>query len=100
MLTYDAKKETSHPKNWFLPTTLSQFVSSFDAPVEKMRKYYQQRFMGNADVISKIFIPVHDMENFHWYLLVIDFERQELVYLDSYRNSSVVEERMTSIKIL
>ncbi|XP_045787002.1 uncharacterized protein LOC123882231 isoform X2 [Trifolium pratense] len=100
MLTYDAKKDTCNPKNWFLPSTLSQFVLSWNSPVEKMKKYYKGRFMGNADVISKIFLPIHDLENLHWYLLVIDFVRKELVYLDSYRNSSVVRNRITSIKTL
>ncbi|XP_045825767.1 uncharacterized protein LOC123917899 [Trifolium pratense] len=65
-----------------------------------MMKGYRKRFMGNADFISKIFVPIHDKENFHWFLLVIDVDTKELVYLDSYQSPTTVDKRKSAIKKL
>lgn len=98
MLTYDARKEMRQPKTWFLPTTLTRYVLSWNSPFWQMKQFYQKEFMGNADVVSKIFLPIYD--HLHWFLLVIDFVRKELVYLDSYQSSSVLHGRISSIKKL
>ncbi|PNX83329.1 hypothetical protein L195_g039370, partial [Trifolium pratense] len=56
MLTHDERSNSKIPRyvdNWFLPSTLSQFVLTTDSPKESMMKGYRKRFMGNADFISK-----------------------------------------------
>lgn len=48
----------------------------------------------------QIFLPLHDSEYLHWFLLVIDFEEKKLIYLDSLPSISAYPGRMRSIKIL
>ncbi|KAJ1427453.1 Ulp1 protease family, C-terminal catalytic domain [Sesbania bispinosa] len=38
--------------------------------------------MGKIDLIRKIFVPIND-QNSHWYLMVIDMNKRQLVLLDS-----------------
>ncbi|KAJ1378468.1 Ulp1 protease family, C-terminal catalytic domain [Sesbania bispinosa] len=60
---------------------------------------YKATFMGCVDLIKKVFIPVND-NNYHWYLVVIDFVNKEVVYLDSFPSDSRIVARMRSVKIL
>jgi hypothetical protein len=38
------------------------------------------------------------LENLHWFLLVIDFDAKELVYLDSFQSQRTLDKRKTQIK--
>ncbi|XP_029129958.1 uncharacterized protein LOC114916725 [Cajanus cajan] len=51
-----------------------------------VRDFYQFEFMGKIDYLSKIFIPMNDM-NMHWYLMLIDLNMQNLIMLDSCPNN-------------
>ncbi|RHN58403.1 putative Ulp1 peptidase [Medicago truncatula] len=100
MLTYQAKNEMTKRGIWFLPTIFSQYVLAWKAQTQDMLKKYHNKFMGTFDKISKIFLPVHDSECSHWFLLVIDFDKKELIYLDSLPSHSARADRMRSIKKL
>ncbi|KAK2383931.1 ubiquitin-specific protease ESD4 [Trifolium repens] len=101
MLTHDEKLGIGrYANNWFLPSTFSQYVLTKDSPKEAMLKGFQKRFMGNADYISKIFLPIHVVEDIHWFLLIIDFDAKELVYLDSFQSPRTLDKRKTQIKKL
>ncbi|KAJ1429362.1 Ulp1 protease family, C-terminal catalytic domain [Sesbania bispinosa] len=84
---------------WFLPTTFAQFVLAWNIPVPKMISDYKATFMGCVDLIKKVFIPVND-NNYHWYLVVIDFVNKEVVYLDSFPSDSRIVARMRSVKTM
>ncbi|XP_045833783.1 uncharacterized protein LOC123924850 isoform X2 [Trifolium pratense] len=93
MFTYAEKKDI-FPKFWFLPTTFSQYVQDWNTTTKVMIKKYQAMFMGKVDKISKIFIPIHDPDSMHWFLLVIDLVKKELIYLDSLPSKSAHVRRM------
>ncbi|WJX33206.1 hypothetical protein P8452_21436 [Trifolium repens] len=56
--------------------------------------------MGDLCMLSKVFLRIHDVECFHWFLFVIDFKKKEVIYLDSLPSRSARPERMRSIKKL
>ncbi|KAJ1377835.1 Ulp1 protease family, C-terminal catalytic domain [Sesbania bispinosa] len=64
-----------------------------------MIEHYYDSFMGKVDLLSKVFIPVND-DNFHWYLIVIDFIQKDVVYLDSSPSDNRRENKMRSVKTL
>ncbi|MED6136207.1 hypothetical protein PIB30_053877 [Stylosanthes scabra] len=43
--------------------------------------FIRSRFMGYADDIMKIYVPIH--KDNHWYLLVVDHKHNDVTYLDS-----------------
>ncbi|KAK2389013.1 ubiquitin-specific protease ESD4 [Trifolium repens] len=47
-----------------------------------------------------VFLLVHDAECLHWFLLVIDFKKKEVIYVDSLPSRSARPRRMRSIKKL
>ncbi|CAH9071776.1 unnamed protein product [Cuscuta epithymum] len=84
-LTFNQKKFSAIVSAWFLPTYFSQYVlKRGERPelVQKIRRIYQERFMGKACDLRKIFIPIND-DNIHWYLLVVDINSKTLNVLDS-----------------
>ncbi|MED6225073.1 hypothetical protein PIB30_090267 [Stylosanthes scabra] len=76
--------ESKTDKNkWWLPTTFSQMIvrpHQFDKPT---MDYIKKRYMGLADGLMAIYIPMHIGR--HWYLMIIDIWNRKLVYLDSSR---------------
>ncbi|KAJ1415155.1 Ulp1 protease family, C-terminal catalytic domain [Sesbania bispinosa] len=52
-----------------------------------------------CEIEQDVFIPVND-GNFHWFLVVIDFIKKEVVYLYSFPSESRMEIRMRSVKTL
>ncbi|KAJ1436373.1 Ulp1 protease family, C-terminal catalytic domain [Sesbania bispinosa] len=100
VLTVKEREAFREPDLWFMPTTFSQFVLSWNMPTLGMITHFQKRFMGKADMMSKVFIPVHDQEYQHWFLLVVDFIGREVVYLDSLPQTSAFPGRMRSVKKL
>ncbi|KAJ1421736.1 Ulp1 protease family, C-terminal catalytic domain [Sesbania bispinosa] len=99
MMTMREKNGLKDPSYWFLPTTYAQFVLAWSTPTPQMIERYYDSFMGKVDLLSKVFIPVND-DNFHWYLIVIDFIQKEIVYLDSSPSDNRKENRMPSVKTL
>lgn len=73
---------------------------AWKAQTQVMMKKYHNKFMGTFDKISKIFLPVHDSECSHWFVLVIYFDKKQLIYLDSLPSHSARADRMRSIKKL
>ncbi|XP_045816435.1 uncharacterized protein LOC123909608 isoform X2 [Trifolium pratense] len=100
MMTDKAKKGLIDQGCWFLPSVFSQYVISWNAPIPSLIKKYRKKFMGDLGMISKIFLPVHDAEYLHWFLLVIDFNKKQVIYLDSLPNRSARRGRNISIKKL
>lgn len=47
----------------------------------------------------QIFIPVND-DNKHWYLIVLDFKNEQVVYLDSYPEEGRMLARIRRTKLL
>ncbi|KAJ1426658.1 Ulp1 protease family, C-terminal catalytic domain [Sesbania bispinosa] len=78
VLTLRERRNNKDATFWFLPTTFSQFVISWHMPTLGMIACYQEAFFGKIDNLSKVFIPVHDPDYQHWYLLVVDFVMKEL----------------------
>ncbi|XLS45580.1 hypothetical protein HN51_002445, partial [Arachis hypogaea] len=82
MLMCDARKDTSFPCLWFLPTTFSQFALNWTHTPKTLKRYYAEEYMGEFESLCKIFVPMNE-DNMHWYLLVIDIEKRHLILLDS-----------------
>ncbi|KAJ1420157.1 Ulp1 protease family, C-terminal catalytic domain [Sesbania bispinosa] len=74
MLTLREKSGGKYSAYWFMPTTFSQFVLSWNAPTMQMIDYYFDSFMGKVDLVSK-----------------------EVVYLDSFPGDERKEKRMRSV---
>jgi hypothetical protein len=51
----------------------------------KMRYHDVQKWTKNVDIFSfkYIFIPIHLISSEHWTLVIIDFERKSVIYVDS-----------------
>ncbi|KAK7275118.1 hypothetical protein RIF29_16225 [Crotalaria pallida] len=50
-------------------------------PPKALMNFYKKDFMGTVEVLRKIFLPINDEK--HWYLLVVDMSKQQLILLDS-----------------
>ncbi|KAJ1384810.1 Ulp1 protease family, C-terminal catalytic domain, partial [Sesbania bispinosa] len=67
------------PARWVDEEVINQLACSIgDSALEN----YKKMFMGKIDLIRKIFVPIND-QNSHWYLMVIDMNKRQLVLLDS-----------------
>ncbi|KAJ1430152.1 Ulp1 protease family, C-terminal catalytic domain [Sesbania bispinosa] len=64
--------------------------------LEFCEEFYYDIFMGKVDLLNKVFIPMND-DNYHWYLVVIDFINKEAVYLDSFPSQHKREARLRSV---
>ncbi|KAJ1396733.1 Ulp1 protease family, C-terminal catalytic domain [Sesbania bispinosa] len=100
VLTLRERRNNKDATFWFLPTTFSKFAILWHMPTLGMIACYREAFFGKIDNLSKVFIPVHDPDYQHWYLLVVDFVMKELVYLDSLPNLEAFTKRRRSIKQL
>ncbi|KAJ1390002.1 Ulp1 protease family, C-terminal catalytic domain [Sesbania bispinosa] len=83
-MTHCESKMTTNNNNWFLPTTFAQYVLQWGSKPDEMIERYKTKFMGMVDYLRKIFVPIND-SNLHWYLMVIDFNNNKIVILDSLR---------------
>ncbi|KAK7251687.1 hypothetical protein RIF29_35091 [Crotalaria pallida] len=50
-------------------------------PPKTLMDFYKKDFMGTVEVLRKIFLPINNEK--HWYLLVVDMSKQQLILLDS-----------------
>ncbi|QHO21253.1 Sentrin-specific protease [Arachis hypogaea] len=91
MLTHEDRKES-----WFLPTTFSQVaLSPVNHSIDTF-EYIRSRFMGYADDLWMIYVPMH--RDNHWYLMVVDLVNCNLLYLDSAKDSNHRESRVSQMK--
>ncbi|XLS74155.1 hypothetical protein HN51_031020 [Arachis hypogaea] len=67
--------------HWFLPTTFSQIATERGSVPHATLKAIREDLMGKANRVCKIYCPIWCDR--HWFLLVIDVIRRELVYPDS-----------------
>ncbi|XP_050387055.1 uncharacterized protein LOC126803313 [Argentina anserina] len=75
---------------WFLPTSYSDHATSlgrqtiFDGHVASMTDIpSMQRFRGRLHECKKVFIPIHDKVEDHWYLAVLNVAEGECEIWDS-----------------
>ncbi|XLU43309.1 hypothetical protein S245_038123, partial [Arachis hypogaea] len=93
MLTHEDRKES-----WFLPTTFSQVaLSPVNHSIDTF-EYIRSRFMGYADDLWMIYVPMH--RDNHWYLMVVDLVNCNLLYLDSAKDSNHRESRVSQMKFV
>ncbi|MED6203997.1 hypothetical protein PIB30_005002 [Stylosanthes scabra] len=78
-------------KRWWLPTTFQQIELNQSTYYPETLGYIKRKFMGYADNLFKIYVPLY--KDNHWYLMIIDFHKKELVYLDSMKVESAKKAR-------
>ncbi|WJX13141.1 hypothetical protein P8452_03567 [Trifolium repens] len=61
---------------------LQQFALDAHKSADYLRKLYHHNYMRTSTYVSKMFIPMNDQGR-HWYLMVVDFTKRKLVWLDS-----------------
>ncbi|KAJ1388812.1 Ulp1 protease family, C-terminal catalytic domain [Sesbania bispinosa] len=64
--------------------------------LEYCEEFYYDIFMVKVDFLNKVFIPMND-DNYHWYLIVLDFINKEVVYPDTFPNVVKREARLRSV---
>ncbi|GAU51656.1 hypothetical protein TSUD_414770 [Trifolium subterraneum] len=69
---------------WYMPTEFAQYALEAHKDADDVRQIYQAKYMTPAEHVSRMFIPMNDQGN-HWYLMVVDFVKKKLVWLDSLR---------------
>ncbi|MED6131445.1 hypothetical protein PIB30_009926 [Stylosanthes scabra] len=79
---------------WWLPTTFSQMILDPRQYNQPTMDYIKDRYMGKADDITRIYIPLHVLG--HWYLMIIDMWDRKLVYLDSLKSLDI---NVTALRI-
>ncbi|GAU51314.1 hypothetical protein TSUD_412740 [Trifolium subterraneum] len=67
---------------WYMPTDFARYALEEHKDADHVRELYQVDYMTARPVVSRMFIPMTDQGN-HWYLLVVDFIRRTLIWLDS-----------------
>ncbi|XP_057723617.1 uncharacterized protein LOC130939535 [Arachis stenosperma] len=82
--------------HWFLPTTFSQIATGRGPVPYTTLKAIREDFMGKANKVCKIYCPIWC--DGHWFLLVIDVIRKQLVYLDSLPSEDDRPKRLRQLK--
>ncbi|MED6171422.1 hypothetical protein PIB30_040633 [Stylosanthes scabra] len=77
----------------------SQYILDEEVSSKNMRQKYQEDFMGKVDYLRKMFVSVKE-DNNHWYLVVFDFRKQEVILLDSKPDPSKEDSKELTIKRL
>ncbi|MED6199258.1 hypothetical protein PIB30_074218 [Stylosanthes scabra] len=81
---------------WWLPMTFNQFALNPSNHCPITFDYMKRAYMGKADQMKKIFIPLN--LNRHWYLMIIDILDDSLIYLDSRKCNEQREARVKQMK--
>nr|XP_029143606.1 uncharacterized protein LOC112698219 [Arachis hypogaea] len=82
--------------HWFLPTTFAQIATSRGPIPQATLTAIETTFMGKVNRVCKIYCPIW-CEN-HWFLVVIDVVRRQVVYLDSLKSADTRAKRRREIK--
>ncbi|MED6186448.1 hypothetical protein PIB30_066756 [Stylosanthes scabra] len=90
-MCFGSKRDGS---TWWLPTTFSQMIVSPPLFNQPTMNYIKDRYMGLANDLKRIYIPMHIGR--HWYLMLINIWGREIVHLDSQRSD---DERETSARV-
>ncbi|KAL4389395.1 hypothetical protein AHAS_Ahas03G0040800 [Arachis hypogaea] len=81
---------------WFFPTTFAQIaLSPVNHSIDTF-EFIRSNFMGYADNLHRIYVPMYREQ--HWYLMIVDLVFCRLIYLDSAKNASEYEARITQMK--
>ncbi|KAJ1412292.1 Ulp1 protease family, C-terminal catalytic domain [Sesbania bispinosa] len=83
--------------HWFLPTMFAQYALDSLTPANTAMELYQGTFMGKVEFVRKIFVPIND-EAIHWFLLVIDMDKNNLILLDSNQSDLRRERRRFQVR--
>ncbi|MED6184360.1 hypothetical protein PIB30_046700 [Stylosanthes scabra] len=76
-----SQNEGDMPLRWWLPPLFSKIALNPTSHDPRWLESIKLKFMGKADHLVKICIPMH-LRN-HWYLMVLDMTNDEMVYFDS-----------------
>ncbi|QHO27711.1 hypothetical protein HN51_024657 [Arachis hypogaea] len=82
--------------HWFLPTTFTQIATSRGPIPQATLTAIETAFMGKVNRVCKIYCPIW-CEN-HWFLVVVDVVRRQVVYLDSLKSADTRAKRRREIK--
>ncbi|MED6204352.1 hypothetical protein PIB30_008480 [Stylosanthes scabra] len=86
MCTGEKRQKKLH---WWLPTTFSHMILNPNELHPSIMEYIKQRYMGFADELTMIYVPMHI--GFHWYLMIVDIWEKKLIYLDSCKSTEETE---------
>ncbi|KAL4305997.1 hypothetical protein AHAS_Ahas16G0134200 [Arachis hypogaea] len=73
-------------QRWWLPTTFAQITMSPGCHCKSTLDYIVAKYMGSADNLLKIYVPL--------YLMIVDMWDQNLIYLDSLKSSDERQARI------
>ncbi|MED6121956.1 hypothetical protein PIB30_035096 [Stylosanthes scabra] len=76
---------------WWLPTTFAQIALSPLSHCASTLDFIGTNYMGDIDGPIKIYVPLHLAQ--HWYLMIVDLNSEELVYLDSAKTSDAIQRK-------
>ncbi|MED6220183.1 hypothetical protein PIB30_042411 [Stylosanthes scabra] len=68
-------------RKWFLSTIFAQIILHSEDVTMGTWNYFKTHFMNSADNLKKIYVPIH--MGFHWFLMIVNLPKKEVVYLDS-----------------
>ncbi|MED6123243.1 hypothetical protein PIB30_047334 [Stylosanthes scabra] len=89
----------SLPRRTHGPEIPLQFALSWSRPPNKVREQFAQHFMHKVDYLSRIFVPINDL-NEHWFLVIVDMKKKQLIVLDSSKNIDKDYNRRLSVETM
>ncbi|MED6169999.1 hypothetical protein PIB30_026455 [Stylosanthes scabra] len=84
--------------HWFLPIRLVDIRTKRCAIPHDTVAFIRKEFMGKADRVYKIYCPIKCDD--HWFLVIINTLKDELVYLDSFKSPTQRARRRRLMKDL
>ncbi|MED6216927.1 hypothetical protein PIB30_012656 [Stylosanthes scabra] len=87
--------EHQEKRIWWLPTTFAQLAPHPDTYKKDILAYIEERFMGHADDLKLIYVPLN--LDHHWYLMIVDICNSDILYLDSAKEASLRQARVEQI---
>ncbi|MED6194201.1 hypothetical protein PIB30_026318 [Stylosanthes scabra] len=98
-LTNEHKKLFKVSSMWYLPTIFSQLALSWTRSPDNLREQFANKYMDKVDNVSRIFVPIHD-GNKHWFLMIVDMNKDRIFLLDSAKSTSSNYHRRFSVETM
>ncbi|MED6158917.1 hypothetical protein PIB30_037465 [Stylosanthes scabra] len=87
--------EHQEKRIWWLPRTFAQLAPHPDTYSKDILAYIEERFMGHADDLKLIYVPLN--LDRHWYLMIVDICNSDILYVDSTKEASLWQARVEQI---